>query len=123
MYSNSRFNSAKVALACSIVHSPDNPIERAETAFLRHLLSTAAEQGYVTWDDIQRAIENSVTLNELEMDAETAYEFLASLWRIGDRYVGELSPYQAQELRQLRHLCLSAASGDKTALEKIAELV
>jgi len=126
MYSNLRFNSAKNALAHSILHSPANPIERAEAAFLRQLLSTAAEQGYVTWDDVQQAIENSGALNpelELEMDPESADDFVPSLWRIGNRYIGELSPQQTQELRHLRQLCLSASSGDDTALTKIAELI
>ena len=126
MYSKVKFYWAKADLAFGFLHRSNNLAQQVMASFLRHLLSTAAEQGYVTREDVQQAIESSGALNpslELEMDPESADEFLPSLWRIGDGYIGELSPDQTQELRQFRQLCLSASSGDDAALAKIAKML
>jgi len=126
MYSKVRFYWAKADLVFGFLHRSNNSAQQATASFLRHLLSTAAEQGYVTRDDVQQAMESSGALNpslELEMDPESADEFLPSLWRIGDSYIGELAPHQMQELRQLRQLCLSASNGDNAALAQIEAML
>ena len=123
MYSNFKFNNAKVDLAFAFTHKPSDSTGQVEIAFLRSLLSAAAQRGCVTLDDIYRAVERSGVF-DLDLDEGEKDKIVADLWNIGDNYVGALSPAQAAELRRLRKLCiLAAATGDQDALSQIAELI
>ena len=121
MYSNFKFQSAKTDLAFAFTHKPTDSMGQVEIAFLRSLLSAAAQHGRISDQDIQRAIEKS---GACDLAPEIADGIIAHLWSIGDSYIGALSRQQAAELRQLRKLCLlAAATGDQDALSQIAELI
>jgi hypothetical protein len=121
MYSETRFHSAKAALAYSILHNPDDHADKVESAFLRSLLSAAAEQGAISLKDVQRAIDKS---GVMELDVEIADRLIRRFCVIGDQYAGRLSPLQARELRNLRKLCqLVVEHNDAEALSQIAELL
>ena len=123
MYSNFKFNNAKVDLAFAFTHKPTDSTGQVELAFLRHLLSTAAQHGQVTPDDVYRAVESSGAF-DLDLSDDEKDKIIADLWNIGDQYIGALSPAQAQELRKLRNLCLRAQQrGDADALAQIAEII
>ena len=123
MYSNFKFNNAKVDLAFAFTHKPSDSTGQVELAFLRHLLSAAAQRGQVTPDDIYRAVERSGVF-DLDLDEGEKDKIIADLWNIGDNYVGALSARQAAELRKLRNLCHRAVErGDAEALSQIAELL
>jgi len=123
MYSNFKFNNAKVDLAFAFTHKPTDSTGQVELAFLRHLLSTAAQHGQVTPDDVYRAVESSGAF-DLDLSDDEKDKIIADLWNIGDQYIGALSPAQARELRKLRKLCiLAAATNDAEALSQIAELI
>jgi len=123
MYSNFKFQSAMAALAYSFLHSPTDAVKQIESAFLRSLLSSAAQHGRVTPDDVYRAVESSGVF-DLDLDEGEKDKIVADLWNIGDNYVGALSRQQAAELRRLRKLCLlAAATGDQDALSQIADMI
>ena len=122
MYSNFKFQSAKAELAFAFTHKPTDSMGQVELAFLRHLLSAAAQRGQVTPDDVQRALESSGAF-DLDLDEGGKDKIVADLWNIGDNYIGALSARQAAELRRLRKLCLEANSGDADALAQIAEII
>ena len=123
MYSAAKFDNAKIDLAYSILHQNADRIGQIELAFLRSLLSAAAERGCVTPDDVQRAVESSGAFN-LDLDEIEKDKLIADLWNIGDNYVGALSRQQAAELRRLRKLCiLAVATGDADAMSQIADLI
>jgi len=122
MYSAFKFNNAKVDLAFAFTHKPTDSMGQVELAFLRHLLSAAAQRGQVTPDDVQRALESSGAF-DLDLDEGGKDKIVADLWNIGDNYIGALSARQAAELRRLRKLCLEANSGDADALAQIAEII
>jgi len=122
MYSNFKFQSAKTELAFAFTHKPTDSMGQVEIAFLRHLLSTAAQHGQVTPDDVYRAVEASGAF-DLDLDEGEKDKIIADLLNIGDNYVGALSARQAAELRRLRQLCLAANSGDLDAMLQIADLI
>jgi len=122
MYSNFKFQSAKAELAFAFTHKPTDSMGQVEIAFLKALLSTAAQHGQVTPDDVYRAVESSGAF-DLDLDEGEKDKIIADLWNIGDNYVGALSAPQAAELRRLRQLCLAANSGDLDAMLQIAELI
>jgi hypothetical protein len=123
MYSNSRFNCAKINMVHSFFSKPLDHADRVEYAFLRSLLSAAAQRGHISDQDIQRAIEDSGAC-DLNLSDDEKDKIIADLWNIGDNYVGALSARQAQELRELRNLCLRAQQrGDADALKEIADLI
>ena len=122
-YSNFKFQSAKAELAFAFTHKPTDSMGQVEIAFLRALLSTAAQRGGVTPDDIYRSIEESGAF-DLDLSDDERDKIVADLWNIGDNYIGALSRQQAAELRRLRKLCiLAAATGDQDALSQIVELI
>ena len=123
MYSNFKFQSAMAALAYSFLHSPTDAVRQIESAFLRSLLSSAAQRGQVTPDDIYRAVERSGVF-DLDLDEGEKDKIIADLWNIGDSYIGALSRQQAQELRKLHKLCLRVMEhNDLDAMMQIAELL
>jgi hypothetical protein len=121
MYSAFTFNQAKIDLAYSYFQKPSDSIGQVEIAFLRSLLSAAAQRGCVSDQDVQRAIEQS---GACDLEPEIADRMIEYLWNIGDDYVGALSAAQAAELRRLRKLCiLAAATGDRDAWSQIGEIL
>ena len=122
MYSNFKFNNAKVDLAFAFTHKPSDSMGQVEIAFLKALLSTAAQRGCVTPDDVYRAVESSGVF-DLDLDEGEKDKIVADLWNIGDNYVGALSPAQAAELRKLRNLCHRANKGDMDAVMMIADMI
>jgi hypothetical protein len=124
MYSATKFSNAKIDLAYSILHQKNaDHMGQVEIAFLRHLLSAAAQRGQVTPDDIYCAVEQSGAF-DLDLGDDEKDKIVADLWNIGDNYLGALSARQAAELRNLRKLCLRAVErGDAEALSQIAELI
>ena len=123
MYSNFKFQSAKTELAFAFTHKPTDSMGQVEIAFLRHLLSTAAQHGQVTPDDVYRAVEASGAF-DLDLDEGEKDKIIADLLNIGDNYVGALSARQAAELRKLRNLCHRAVErGDADALSQIADMI
>ena len=121
MYSETRFNYAKSCMTAAFLHRPTDRTQQVEFAFLRSLLSAAAQRGQVTPNDVYHAVESS---GACDLAPEIADSIIAHLWQIGDSYIGALSPAQAAELRRLRNLCLRvAATGDQDALSQIAELI
>jgi len=123
MYSATKFSNAKIDLAYSILHQKNaDHMGQVEIAFLRSLLSAAAQHGQVTPDDIYRAVEGSGVF-DLDLDEGEKDKIIADLWNIGDNYVGTLSARQAAELRRLRKLCLEANSGDLDAMSQIADMI
>ena len=122
MYSNFKFQSAKAELAFAFTHKPTDSMGQVEIAFLRSILSAAAQRGQVTPDDVYRAVESSGAF-DLDLDEGEKDKIIADLWNIGDNYIGALSARQAAELRRLRHLCLAANSGDLDAMLQIADLI
>ena len=124
MYSKTKFDHAKIDLAYSILHQKNaDHMGQVEIAFLRSLLSAAAQHGRISDQDIQRAIEKSGAF-DLDLSDDKKDKIIADLWNIGDNYVGALSPRQAAELRKLRNLCLRAQQrGDADALAQIAEII
>jgi hypothetical protein len=122
MYSNFKFNNAKVDLAFAFTHKPTDSMGQVEIAFLRALMTVAAQRGQVTQDDVYRAVESSGAF-DLDLDEGEKDKIIANLLNIGDNYIGALSPAQARELRRLRQLCLAANSGDLDAILQIADLI
>jgi len=122
MYSETRFQNAKIELAFAFTHKPTDSMGQVEIAFLQALLSTAAQQGRVTPDDVYRAVESSGAF-DLDLSDDEKDKIIADLWNIGDNYLGALSSAQAAELRRLRQLCLAANSGDLNAMLQIADLI
>ena len=123
MYSNFKFNNAKVDLAFAFTHKPSDSTGQVEIAFLKALLTVAAQRGQVTPDDVYRAVEASGAF-DLDLSDDEKDKIIADLWNIGDNYVGALSPAQARELRNLRNLCHRAVErGDADALSQIADMI
>jgi len=122
MYSKTKFDHAKIDLAYSYFQKPSDSTGQVEIAFLKALLSTAAQHGQVTPDDVYRAVESSGAF-DLDLDEGEKDKIIADLWNIGDNYVGALSARQAAELRRLRNLCHRANKGDMDAVMMIADMI
>ena len=122
MYSETRFNYAKSCMTAAFLHRPTDRTQQVEFAFLRALLTTAAQRGCVTPDDVYRAVEQSGAF-DLDLDEGEKDKIIADLWNIGDNYVGTLSARQAAELRRLRNLCHRANKGDMDAVMMIADMI
>ena len=120
MYNDYQFQSAKYDLSYGILHSPDKPEKRVEASFLRNLLITATMQGYVTQEDVQRAIEES---GALELPPKMRDDVVTYLQVRGKDYIGGLSRHQLRELRRLRYLCFRIVKGDIIALSQFAEII
>jgi len=120
MYDDYQFQSAKYDLSYSILHSPDKPTKRVEATFLRALLTTATKQGYISSDDVERAIEESGVLELPEGLRDDAIVWMRVR---GKDYIGGLSRQQLRELRWIRHLCTRITQGDIAALSQFAQLI
>ena len=121
MYDDYQFQSAKYDLSYAILNSPSKPAKRVEAAFLRALLTKATKQGYISRDDVERAIEES---GVLELPERFRNDAIVWMRVRGKDYIGGLSREQLRELRRIRHLCVRIAErGDIAALSQFAELI
>jgi len=94
----------------------ERPSDQVEIEFLQTLLDKAIEQGCITQDDIQHAIESCGVLDHDDLGMYTADEIITRLRDTGNKLVGTLSRKQVQQLRRLRDLCLRVAKGNKALL-------
>ena len=121
MYSETRFNYAKSCMTAAFLHRPTDRTQQVEFAFLRSLLSAAAQRGQVTPNDVYHAVESS---GACDLAPEIADQMIRKLWNTGDHLIGALSPAQARELRKLHKLCLRVMEhNDLDAMIEIAELI
>jgi hypothetical protein len=95
---------------------PERPSDQVEIKFLQTLIDKAIEQGSVTQDDVQDAIESCGVLDQDDFGMYTADEIITRLRDTGNKLVGTLSRKQVQQLRRLRDLCLRVAKGNKALL-------
>jgi len=95
---------------------PERLSDQVEIKFLQTLLDKAIEQGCITQDDIQHAIESCGVQTQYEWGMYTADEIVTRLKDTGNKLVGMLSRKQVQQLRRLRDLCLRVAKGNKALL-------
>ena len=95
---------------------PERPSDQVEIKFLQTLLDKAIEQGCITQDDTQHAIESCGVQTQYEWGMYTADEIITRLRDTGNKLVGTLSHKQVQQLRKLRDLCLRVAKGNKALL-------
>jgi len=101
---------------------PERPSDRVEIKFLQTLLDKAIEQGCITQDDVQDAIESCGVQTQYEWGMYTADEIVTRLRDTGNKLVGTLSRKQMQQLRKLRDLCLRVAKGNKALLWNVHNL-
>jgi len=111
-----RFIFTKSLTIQAFADKPCGPAKQAEVTFLRLLIDRAIEQGCITQDDIQHAIESCGVLNYDDLGMYTADEIITRLRDTGNKLVGTLSRKQVQQLRRLRDLCLRVAKGNKALL-------
>jgi len=90
--------------------------DQVELKFLQTLIDKAIEQGSITQDDVQDAIESCGVLDQDDFGMYTADEIITRLRDTGNKLVGTLSRKQVQQLRRLRDLCLRVAKGNKALL-------
>jgi len=95
---------------------PERPSDQVEIKFLQTLIDKAIEQGSVTQDDVQDAIEACGVLNCDDLGMYTTDEIVTRLNSTGDKLVGTLTNKQVAQLRKLRNLCLRVAKGNKALL-------
>ena len=121
MYSNTQFWNAKYDLACSLLYNPDNLPTRAMMNFLRQLLTVAIEHSRVTLDDVEHAINYSGVDKLSEQDKQYVANWMNT---VSERYVGNLSRDQNQQLRRLFDVCNDLINyGRMSAVKDIAELI
>ena len=101
---------------------PERPSDQVELKFLQTLLDKAIEQGSITQDDVQDAIESCGVLDQDDFGMYTADEIITRLRDTGNKLVGTLSHKQVQQLRRMRNLCLNYAKGNKALLWQIHNL-
>ena len=96
--------------------------DQVELKFLQTLIDKAIEQGSITQDDVQDAIESCGVQTQYEWSMYTADEIVTRLRDTGNKLVGTLSHKQVQQLRRMRNLCLNYAKGNKALLWHIHNL-
>jgi hypothetical protein len=101
---------------------PERPSDQVEIKFLQTLIDKAIEQGCITQDDIQNAIESCGVQTQYEWGMYTADEIIEKLKDTGSKLIGTLDNKQAAQLRKLRNLCLSYAKGNNALLWHIHNL-
>ena len=115
------FQFAKHDLVTSLLHQPDTFVKQAKLHFLRHLLTSASINGVISQQDVERAtyIAYSYFMTQAERD-----EALSWMSYRGNRYIGELSRDQQDELQMLCELCDHLTiNGDLSALQQITDLI
>jgi len=95
---------------------PERPSDQVEIKFLQTLIDKAIEQGSVTQDDVQDAIEACGVQTQYEWGMYTADEIIEKLKDTGNKLIGTLDNKQVAQLRKLRNLCLRVAKGNKALL-------
>ena len=101
---------------------PERLSDQVEIKFLQTLLDKAIEQGCITQDDVQHAIEFCGVLNYDDLGMYTTDEIVTRLNSTGDKLVGTLTNKQVAQLRRLRNLCIRVAKGNKALLWDIHNL-
>ena len=101
---------------------PERPSDQVEIKFLQTLIDKAIEQGCITQDDIQHAIEACGVLDYDDLGMYTAEEIIEKLKDTGDKLVGTMTSKQVAQLRRLRDLSLRVAKGNKALLWHIHNL-
>jgi len=121
MYSNTQFWNAKYDLACSLLYNPASPATQVMMKFLRQILISAIENGEVTPADADHAIKLSGADELSEQDKKYVANWMNT---VGERYVGNLSRDQNQQLRRLLNVCNDLVNyGRMSATRDIAELL
>ena len=100
----------------------ERPSDQVEIKFLQTLLDKAIEQGCITQNDIQHAIESCGVLNYDDLGMYTTDEIVTRLNSTGDKLVGTLTNKQVAQLRKLRDLSLRVAKGNKALLWNVHNL-
>jgi len=100
----------------------ERPSDQVEINFLQTLLDKAIEQGCITQDDVQDAIESCGVQTQYEWGMYTADEIVTRLKDTGNKLVGTLSRKQVAQLRKLRDLCIRVAKGNKALLWNVHNL-
>jgi len=115
------FQFAKHDLVTSLLQQPKTFVKRAKTHFLRHLLLELAINGVLGQQDIENA--SYIACKHFMTQAERD-EALSWMSYHGNRYIGELSHEQQEELQLLHELCDQLINdGDLSALQQIADLI
>ena len=125
MYSELQFKQAKLNYAYALLDDRkyNNKTDKVISDFIERISLTAAFNEKVTEDDVQRAIEYVIFLNNLYDENDDNRRLLDELRTIGYQYCGQLSPQQAEELRRLQTLCLVAKSFGESSMKKLEDLL
>ena len=125
MYSELQFKQAKLNYAFVLLDDRRyiDKTNRVISDFIERISLTAAFNERVTEDDVQRAIEYVILLNNLHDENDDNRRLLDELRTIGYQYCGQLSPQQAEELRMVQTLCVLFKSYEESAMEKLEDLL
>jgi hypothetical protein len=125
MYSELQFKQAKLNYAYALLDDRkyNNKTDKVISDFIERISLTAAFNEKVTEDDVQRAIEYVIFLNNLYDENDDNRRLLDELRTIGYQYCGQLSPQQAGELRRVQILCLLVKSYEESAMKKLEDLL
>jgi len=125
MYSELQFKQAKLNYAFVLLDDRRyiDKTNRVISDFIERISLTAAFNERVTEDDVQRAIEYVILLNNLYDENDDNRRLLDELRTIGYQYCGQLSPQQAEELRMVQTLCVLFKSYEESAMEKLEDLL
>jgi len=125
MYSELQFKQAKLNYAYVLLNGRRyiNKTERVISDFIENISLTAAFNEKVNEDDVERAIEKVIFLNNLYDENDDNRRLLDELRTIGYQYCGQLSPQQAEELRMVQTLCVLFKSYEESAMEKLEDLL
>jgi len=125
MYSELQFKQAKLNYAYALLNDRkyNNKTERVISDFIERISLTAAFNERVNKDDVQRAIEHVIFLNNLNVENDDVRGLLDELRTIGYQYCGQLSPQQAEELRRVQTLCVVAKSFGGPSMKKLEDLL
>jgi len=117
MHSDAKFNQIKADFAFALLnhlrHSKVR-IAQIEAAYVCHLISAAEQQGHISWQDIQRAVQLSGA------DQRTAN----LLYAAAKDHFGALSAEQVEELRRLSELYnVALKRKTRAVLSQIADMI
>jgi hypothetical protein len=117
MHSDSKFNRIKADFAFALLNHLRHPtvrIAQIEATYVCHLINAAEQQGHISWQDIQRAVQLSGA------DQRTAN----LLYAAAKEHFGALSAEHVQELRKLYELYnLALKRKTRAVLSQIADMI
>ena len=125
MYSELQFKQAKLNYTFVLLDDRRyiDKTNRVISDFIERISLTAAFNERVTEDDVQRAIEYVILLNNLYDENDDNRRLLDELRTIGYQYCGQLSPQQAEELRRLQILCVVAEEFGESVFKELEEML